>query len=357
MSAWGSLMSGGSSVGIRDCSDVLAERVHHHMALLFARHGQLFAALAGLRADGREFLLLFDSQFADDHVRRREYVAHILEEEGAIAYAYGSYVTAVDNPEAVKLQIAAESGARSTVSYYTLVQRSDGASAFVFSEEFDYADVDVWHPYTRLPEACVVEDESRVAEYGALWRVDRSNEGRCMWRWNVECQVPGFPFPTELAGYPIQSFVDHESNARGFGYAASYRGSTDEATLTLSVYRGDGVADLLSEEEYASLIKRELTSAADQVFRRQAMNLSEAVDFVDAGTVSFESSALRPIEVVRFRLLSGSIEQDSFLLLTTFRGHFIKVRYTFPTASDAQDRARQVWTWLANYIAILAAPN
>lgn len=349
-------MNSGSTSPIRDCSDVLEWRVVRVANNMLKGNDGMVALLAGLRADGREFLFLLGTCHPDDHVRRREFAAHVLAKEGVIAYAHAAYCSTAGDEASVQLHVVAESTSKGTLARYEIDGGGQETPRWKRLDTYDYVASDYWHPYARLPEACEIDDGARAAEYEAEWRTLRDDDTRCVWGWNVECQLPGFPFPTSFAGRPITSFLDYETTNAGLGYGAKYETVGDE-TLDLYAYSGGLPSHPMSDQDCERFLDDEFASAWAAIDEVRTRSPDGTADVVQTGTISFDLRGVRPMRIAQCRIGSDGGESDSFLIVAVFRNLFVKVRYSVPRCVDAFDRAREIAGWLAGYLSWLESPN
>ncbi len=335
-----------------DCSDALAARVLQAANWVLRETGRLVSVLGGLRPDGRAFLVLLGGLYGDDHVRRREFVAHVLTVEGAVAYAHASYFSQDDSEGAVRMNVVAESKKKSTLYEYERDAMAPEARGWKQIEAFDLGESDHWHPYAGLPEGCEIEDAARAAEYDAQWQSLRGDETRCFWGWDVDCQVPGFPFPTAFAGRPLEQLFDHESFNIGLGYGAKYAVEGDES-LDLYAYKRGLQGAEAPDDSIQDALEREFGDVCSAVYEVRGSSPATTVDLVEQGTLSFGACGAPPMTIAQFRLSSDEGDIDSFLALTVFRGLFIKIRLSMPHGVDGFDRAKAICGWLASYLGSL----
>jgi hypothetical protein len=310
------------------------------------------SVLGGLRPDGRAFLVFLGGLYVDDHVRRREFVAHVLTTEGAVAYAHASYFSGVGGEGTIRMHVVAESKKKSTLIEFELDSTEPKTRAWKQVEVVDLVAADHWHPYAGLPEQCEIEDATRAAEYDVRWQSLHSDETRCFWGWEVGCQVPGFPFPTAIAGRRLERLFDYEDVQPGLGYAAKYAGAANDS-LDLYAYKGGLPDDALSDDARREALEREFGVACAAVDELRGTSPATAVDLIERGTFSYDSPGMPPMAISQFRLSAQGGEIDSFLALTIFRGLFIKLRLSMPSSIDAFDRAKEVCGSLASYLSHL----
>lgn len=335
-----------------DCCDLLAARVVQVANLAIRELGQMTSVLGGLRPDGRLFMVFLGGLYVDDHVRRREFVAHVLAAEGVVAYAHASYFSVVSGEGTIRMHVVAESKTKSTLIEFELDSTETEARAWKQVQVVDLVVADHWHPYARLPEQCEIKDATRASEYDARWQSLRSDEARCLWGWEVGCQVPGFPFPTAIAGRRLERLFEYEDVQPGLGYSARYAGAANDR-LDLYAYKRGLPDGALSDEARWEALEREFGAACAAVDELRRTSPATAVDLIEYGTLSYDSRNSPSMALARFKLSDQGGEIDSFLALTVFRGLFIKLRLSMPSSIDAFDRAKEVCGSLASYLSHL----
>jgi hypothetical protein len=118
----------------------------------------------------------------------------------------------------------------------------------------------------------------------------------------------------------------------------------------LYAYRGANAEDTIDDLSHAGLLEVEMESAISEVRRRVDINLADMVDLVESGEFAFSSSEILPAKYARFKIYNNELVNDSFLLLTSFKGNFIKVRYSAISSVLALDRARCLFDWTGGYL-------
>lgn len=168
-------------------SDQLAQALLEYACSCFRTTGQhIQATLVAACSDDRKFWLTI-KRFGNDVVQRRDYVAHIVQREAVVAYAYASQVTiwseAGDGRPA--LQIVSTDRNGGVVRIYR-VEPSPADPPLVLESQSE--STELWHPYLGLLDSGEASEE-HAAEYDNLWKSDRADPDCCRWENGEDAQI------------------------------------------------------------------------------------------------------------------------------------------------------------------------
>jgi len=150
-------------------------------------------------------------------------------------------------------------------------------------------------------------------------------------------------FPETQAGLTIASVTEYEPRMPGMGTAFHYHAPNAKASIYLYTA---GMPQILDGIE-SGVMRGHFEQVVQEIFRAEKRGLYVSVSRLDADGVVVLSSAghFIPLLHASFKVSQQGTERLSYLSLTGYRNHFVKVRLTYDSA-DAEATHRAVVMFL-----------
>lgn len=148
-------------------------------------------------------------------------------------------------------------------------------------------------------------------------------------------QPTGIDFPEELGGLILRQV--HEYPEPGLGVSLSY---TANDNLLASVYVYDKEVPDIPTGGESHLVRNEAQAAMSDILTAEHYGYYKSVTVLREGQIRLaEKPALSAYEyVVQFN--ANGLDKTSHVILTGYRGQYLKIRYTFPKTMPAQGSER-----------------
>jgi hypothetical protein len=203
-----------------------------------------------------------------------------------------------------------------------------------FEDGCTYSESDVDHIIRRerqYLEGCEMDESHVRVALIELQLLERTSDGRYYWRKPDADKIDGLCFPARVEGFEKSGYLFYGSPDRGFSVTYLDQGTKSEATFY--VY---GSPEVLTPAES---IETEFTQAKDEIFQNYAQTNRAAV-IADEKRLTLDKENGRAETVCHLTVCVNESDHPlsrSHLVVTSWRGRFIKVRMTVPDSFQNDD--------------------
>jgi len=195
-----------------------------------------------------------------------------------------------------------------------------------FEEGLTYSESDVGRVVRRerkFLKGCEIDDSHARVALIELQLLERTRDGRYYWRKPAPEKIDGLCFPSRLEGFEKSGYRFYGSPEMGF--SVTYLSQRPESHVTFYAYGSDGA---FSPES----IEGEFLQAKNEVLQNY-QNTDRPANIVSEKRLTLDKENGRAETVCHLTLsvheTDGTLSH-SHLVLTSWRGRFIKVRLTAP---------------------------
>lgn len=196
-----------------------------------------------------------------------------------------------------------------------------------FEEGFTYSEWDVERVIQRerrFLQDCQIDDSHARVALIELQLLERTSDGRYYWRKPAPEKIDGLCFPSRLEGFEKSGYRFYGSPEMGF--SVTYLSQCPESHVTFYVYGADG-ASISSES-----IEGEFLQAKDEILQNY-QNTDRTAVILEEKRLTLDKETGRAETVCHLTLKVHEpvgTRSRSHLVVTSWRGRFIKVRLTAP---------------------------
>ena len=141
----------------------------------------------------------------------------------------------------------------------------------------------------------------------------------------------GILFPEKIMGLENVRVTDYEASYPGFGVGVSYRSPTIKA----DVYLYTGGLPSIPDGVESTLVTQHFQQICGDIYTLEKSGSYHSVERLSEGKVSLGTHVALSAS---FSYFQDGVEQVSYIYLTGYKNHFLKIRFTYHKSAESNGK-------------------